>query len=67
MTIAEKIVGLREKKGISQYKLAKESGITSQAICQYESGKRIPDLPRMMQLCKGLGIDANTFLSGVNM
>lgn len=65
--MAEKIVDLREKKGMSQYKLAKVSGITSQAICQYESGKRLPDLPRMMQLCKGLGIDANTFLSGVNM
>ena len=35
---------LRKQKGISQNKLGLEVGLANNTICQYESGRRVPDV-----------------------
>ena len=42
ITLSEKLKELRINKNLSQYELAKELGITSRAIRNYESGERAP-------------------------
>ncbi len=43
MTFADRLVFLRQKKGLTQVELAKEMNITRSALSLYELGKREPD------------------------
>lgn len=67
MTIGEKIAQCRDVLGMSQRELAKKSGLTSPAICQYENGKRIPDLKCFVAICKTLGVREDKFLKDVTI
>lgn len=67
MTIGEKITKSRTEAGLSQYALAKKSEITSQAINQYESGKRVPDLKCFISICRGLNTSMDSLMDGVTM
>lgn len=45
--ITQKVVGLsrlRKESGLTQVELARRSGLTQQAISDYESGRRTPSL-----------------------
>ena len=51
-------MNLREKrmeKGITQVALAKQTGLTNQAICNYEQGIREPRLRDAQALARALG------------
>lgn len=67
MTVAERIVQYRKAAELSQRKLAILSNLTSQAICQYESGKRVPDLKSFVAICRTLGVSTDIFIKGVDM
>lgn len=67
MTIGQKIAQYRNAAGLSQRGLAKKSEITSQAINQYESGKRVPDLKCFISICKSFGVSMDSFMKGVAM
>ncbi len=67
MTVGERIAELRGKNGLSQRLLAKKSGLTSPAVCQYESGKRIPDLKSFVAMCNAFEVKADQFLRGVDI
>lgn len=45
---------LRIKKGLSQEQLAKQLNISSVAICQYELGKRSPNVEMLKKLAQVL-------------
>ena len=47
----ERLRELREEKGLSQRQLAKELGFSPNTICQYETGKREPDIRTIKKLC----------------
>lgn len=67
MTVGEKIAQYRDVLGISQRELAKRSGLTAPAICQYESGRRIPDLKCFVAICKTLGVKTDKLLKDVDI
>lgn len=50
MTVGEKILSLRQEKGISQEKLAEAIGVSRQAVARWEGGQSIPDLPKLISL-----------------
>lgn len=67
MTVAERITQYRTAAGLSQRGLATQAGITSQAINQYENGRRLPDLKSFVAISKALGASMDVFIKGVDM
>lgn len=65
MTVAEKLAICRNNAGMSQRQLAKKSGISSQAINQYESGKRVPDLKCFVAISRALEVSTDQLLEDV--
>jgi len=51
----------RKKCGLTQFELAKKSGVTRQCISLFESGHRIPTLFSMFNLAKGLDMHVSRF------
>ncbi len=56
MTSMEKIKKLRIAKGLTIYKLSKETGITQNHISDLECGRRNPSLDTLKRLIVPLGI-----------
>ena len=52
---------LREAAGLSQYALAKRSGLTKQAISRLEHGTRDPAWETVQRLALALGVDCRSF------
>lgn len=46
----------REKKGWSQYRLAKEVGIAQSFVNEIESGKKSPSIEIFFKICEALDI-----------
>lgn len=67
MTIGQKMAFYRDVLGMSQRQLSIKSGLTSPAICQYESGKRIPDLKSFIKICRAFGVKTDKFLENVDI
>ena len=59
MTLGERIVYYREKKGLSQRALAEQMGITATRLNYWEKDKREPDVAMINKLCEILDADAN--------
>lgn len=54
-----KLKQIRKSKGITQQKLAKELYITQQALCNYEQGKREPDIQMLIKLADYFGVSVD--------
>lgn len=64
MTIAEKLRFLRTSKGISQYRLAKLSGVSQPGINKIENGLRNnPSADTLSKLAKALDVQISEFYS----
>lgn len=50
MTMKEKIVRLRNERGLSQERLAEEIGVSRQSVAKWETGQSLPDLPKLIAL-----------------
>ncbi|MCE9564419.1 MAG: helix-turn-helix domain-containing protein [Planctomycetes bacterium] len=57
----ERLKRLREAAGVSQYALAKTSGVTAQAISKIEQGDRDPSWSTVVKLAHALGISVADF------
>ena len=55
---------LREKRGLSQEKLAQASDLTTGFVSTIESGKKTPSLTTCLKLAYGLRVDAGELFSG---
>lgn len=62
MTLGERIVFYREKKGLTQKALAAQMGITATRLNYWEKDKREPDVAMINKLCEVLGADANVMV-----
>lgn len=51
----KKIRTLREAKGWTQGMLAGKLGVTESTVCNYEKGKREPDIETLKKLAAALG------------
>ena len=54
----------RKEKGLTQMQLAEKLNITNRAVSKWETGKSMPDVSLMLDLCSILGITVNELLSG---
>lgn len=52
----------REAAGLTQLQVAERLGITKSTYCNYESGKREPDVAKIKRIAKALGISADALL-----
>jgi len=51
-----KLAQILKKQGVSQYQLAKDSGVAYSLINAYHSNKRQPSLDTLHKLAKALGV-----------
>ena len=52
MKFCDKLLNLRKKHNMSQEQLADKLGISRQAVSKWESASSLPDMDKIMQLCK---------------
>ena len=58
---ADRLKQLRESANLSQYALAKKSGLSAQAISMIEKGEREPGWETVRKLAKALGVSVAAF------
>ena len=67
--ISDKIVAVlkeeRIKKGISQYKLAKVTGMSKSSILYIENGKQHPTLYTIILISKYLNVEIGSIISSI--
>lgn len=63
MTLGEKVVYYRDKKGWTQKALAERMGITPTRLNYWEKDKREPDVKMLNLLCRTLEVDPKVLLS----
>ena len=62
--IGKFISSCRKDKGLTQMQLAEKLNISNRAVSKWETGKSVPDVSIMLELCEILGITVNELLSG---
>ena len=63
--LGDKLRDLRNERNLSQAQLAKRIGVTSSTIALYETGERLPSLPRLIALSRSFGVTTD-YLLGVS-
>lgn len=58
------IAAKRKEKGLTQEQLAEKLGVTNKAVSKWETGKSMPDLSIIQELCQILGVSLTTLLNG---
>ncbi len=62
MTLYEKIMELRKRKGLSQEELGAEIGVSRQAVSKWEMAQTTPDLNKIMALADLFGVSTDFLL-----
>lgn len=62
MTLAEKIIHLRRQQNWSQEELAEHMGVSRQSVSKWESGASVPELDRIVQMCRLFGVTADALI-----
>ncbi len=62
--IGKFIAQQRKKQGLTQLQLAEKLGITDRAVSKWETGKSMPDVSIITDLCKELGVTVNDLIIG---
>ena len=62
MTIGENIALRRRSAGLSQEALAGQLGVSRQAVSRWETNESLPDMEKVVQLCRVLGVSADELL-----
>ncbi len=63
MTLAEKILYMRKKAGLSQEALAEILGVSRQAVSKWETGEAAPEAGKVFALSRAFGVTADWLLS----
>lgn len=63
MTLGEKLLNLRKKKGLSQEKLAAMITVSRQAVSKWESNETTPDIGNLLQLSKIFNVSLDFLLN----
>lgn len=58
----EKYKKLRDKKGISDYKVAQETGITKSTFSDWASGRSSPKIEKLQKIADFFGVSIEYFL-----
>ncbi len=62
MILADKIIRLRKKNGLTQEELAEKMNVSRQAVSKWESAQTIPDLEKILQLSTLFGVTTDYLL-----
>ncbi|MBD5114902.1 MAG: helix-turn-helix transcriptional regulator [Ruminococcaceae bacterium] len=62
MILADKIIRLRKKSGMSQEELAEKMNVSRQAVSKWEGAQSIPDLEKILQLGRLFGVTTDYLL-----
>ena len=62
MNIADKLIALRKKSGMTQEELAEKMDVSRQAVSKWESGQTVPDLGKIIQLSELFGVTTDYLL-----
>ena len=62
MILADKIIRLRKKHGLTQEELADKMNVSRQAVSKWESAQTIPDLEKILQLGQLFGVTTDYLL-----
>lgn len=57
---------IRVKKKLSQYRLAKVSGISQGLLSAYESGKKKPGMDNIIKLATALGVSITELIGDID-
>lgn len=62
MILADKLIQLRKKSGMSQEELAEKMNVSRQAVSKWEGAQSIPDLDKILQLSELYGVTTDYLL-----
>ena len=62
MILADKIIDLRKKAGMSQEELAEKLGVSRQSVSKWESAQSTPDLNRILKMSEIFGVSTDVLL-----
>ena len=62
LKIAENIVGLRKKKGVTQDEMASFLGVTKASVSKWENGQSMPDIMMLPQLATYFDVTVDALL-----
>lgn len=63
MEILDRIAQLRNERGWSNYRLAKEAGISENSLNNLFRRSNLPTIPTLESICKGFGITLSQFFA----
>ncbi|MDE5862688.1 MAG: helix-turn-helix domain-containing protein, partial [Ruminococcus sp.] len=59
MILADKIIELRKKAGMSQDELAEQMGVSRQSVSKWEGAQSIPDLNKILKMSEIFGVSTD--------
>ncbi len=62
MILADKIIELRKKNGMSQEELAEKLGVSRQSISKWEGAQSVPDMSRILAMADLFGVSTDYLL-----
>lgn len=62
MTVQQRIRELMEQRGWSEYRLAKESGLSQSTVTKIFDRNNLPTIPTLEAICKAFHISLSEFL-----
>ena len=62
MILADKIIDLRKKNGLSQEELAEKLGVSRQSISKWEGAQSVPDMNRILAMADLFGVSTDYLL-----
>lgn len=63
MILADKIISLRKKEGLTQEDLAAQIGVSRQSVSKWESSMAMPDLDKVVKLSNIFGVSTDFLLN----
>lgn len=65
LPIGDTVRALRNRRNLSQERLAKKMGVSRSMIALYESDTRLPSIPTLIELSRALGVTTD-YLLGIS-
>ena len=62
MILADKIIELRKKAGMSQDELAEQMDVSRQSVSKWEGAQSVPDLSKILKLSEIFGVSTDYLL-----
>lgn len=62
MILADKIIELRKRAGMSQEELAEKLDVSRQSVSKWESAQSMPDLNRILKIAEIFSVSTDTLL-----